>query len=902
MNRYLALKASAGSGKTFALTVRYIALLFSGANPNEILCLTFTNKAANEMKQRIMGTLLDLEHKEAYLDELMKTLKMPKREILRLKNSIVSDFLGGQIHILTIDKFINNILREFSGFAGIGDDYKIASLNLDYFIYKFLLSLDEKSFENFVEFIYTHGKSIDSLVDIFRFLDEKNEDFTPQSVDHQQYLLLQNMILQNAFLLKKSLLANEGLSESAKKALDFDDFDSLMEKGKTWLIKENLVEYSYFKKFVDFKTEDIFQTMRGLYGEFLALDSQKKLTHIFVLYKIFKAFKQNYTTLKSAFEFSDVTNRVYALLSEKIDKEFLYFRLDTKFNHLLIDEFQDTSLIQYKILAPLIEEVASGDSYEYKSLFFVGDTKQAIYRFRNGKKELFDTVCQTYPNIVVGQLPTNYRSAANLVGFVNTLFEPLSNYEYFAQNADSRIGGYIKVSSSSDDWLEELYKEILHLVSCGVNPSAITVLTFMNDEIFEISDYFKQYHQDIAIATETTNLLINQPSVKAIIALIKYFYFKDPLFLANFYALIAKKNEDELSQMVADFTDLATFTWDIASRYGLCDGNMHLFIEHLREYRDIVDFIYEIDLSEAVGINAKSDGVNVMTIFKSKGLEFDNVVLLDRFKAKSNFSQPILFDYEGINLLGIYYKTKNLEYFDEKYSASLQKEEQLQQNDMLNILYVALTRAKYNMVILKKEKSSVFDALGLEALEIGKIYVNTKDEKKQTINTHEVPYFVVPKQKIKSLKEDILDIHSEYFGIVTHYVLQNISTFDEASLNLVVDRARMKYYSHLESEAFLQIAQRVKALLMDAVFQELIQKAKTIAREQPLMYKGEVKIVDLYLDMGDFGVVVDYKTGSVRDEYFAQVATYKKALKSILNKPILGFILYLWDEPKFFEV
>ncbi len=88
--------------------------------------------------------------------------------------------------------------------------------------------------------------------------------------------------------------------------------------------------------------------------------------------------------------FADVTNALYTLLEDEISKDFLYFRLDGKIEHILIDEFQDTNIMQYKILAPLMGEVVAGiGSSEFKSLFFVGDIKQSIYRFRGGAKELF---------------------------------------------------------------------------------------------------------------------------------------------------------------------------------------------------------------------------------------------------------------------------------------------------------------------------------------------------------------------------------------------------------------------------------------------------------------------------------------------------------------------------------
>ena len=108
MKNYLALKASAGSGKTFALTVRYISLLLLGAKPKEILTLTFTNKAANEMSERIFHTLLNLGNDEAYLNEIIAQSGLSKEKILSKKEYLVNEYTNSTLSIFTIDKFIIN--------------------------------------------------------------------------------------------------------------------------------------------------------------------------------------------------------------------------------------------------------------------------------------------------------------------------------------------------------------------------------------------------------------------------------------------------------------------------------------------------------------------------------------------------------------------------------------------------------------------------------------------------------------------------------------------------------------------------------------------------------------------------------------------------------------------------
>ena len=129
----------------------------------------------------------------------------------------------------------------------------------------------------------------------------------------------------------------------------------------------------------------------------------------------------------SELSFSDVTHLVYHILNLIDDSEFLYFRLDSQIEHLLLDEFQDTSILQYKIIKPLISEITSGDGiFENGSFFFVGDVKQSIYRFRGGVSALFVAVKEEN-STHLEKLLTNYRSQKEIVLFVNSVFDLQKN-------------------------------------------------------------------------------------------------------------------------------------------------------------------------------------------------------------------------------------------------------------------------------------------------------------------------------------------------------------------------------------------------------------------------------------------------------------------------------------------
>ena len=223
MKKFLALKASAGSGKTFALTVRYITLLLLNAKPNEILTLTFTNKAANEMSERIYNTLLTLGDDEAYLNAIIKESLLSKKQILGKKNLLVKSFTNASLAIFTIDKFINNILREFCGYIGISDDFEIKEDDIEALSMKFLQSLDSKQFDALIDFSIYEKKKFNSIFDLFKNLLEKNENIEIVNIDSKLINVQKEQVLLSAYKIKEAILNCEIASNSAKKAKAKDD-------------------------------------------------------------------------------------------------------------------------------------------------------------------------------------------------------------------------------------------------------------------------------------------------------------------------------------------------------------------------------------------------------------------------------------------------------------------------------------------------------------------------------------------------------------------------------------------------------------------------------------------------------------------------------------------------------
>ena len=900
MKKYLALKASAGSGKTFALTVRYISLLLLGAKPNEILTLTFTNKAANEMSERIYKTLLTLGDDEAYINAIINQSNLSKEEILGKKAYLIKSFTNATLSIFTIDKFINKILREFCGYVGISDDFEIKEDDIEALSLKFLESLDSKQFETLIDFSHYEKKKFNSLFELFKNLLEKNEKVDILNIDATLIDFQKENVMTHAFKIKEAILNCSVASNSAQKAVDFEKFDDLF--GRTWLEKDTLADYSYFKKCANETLESYFSSLKDEIGIYYKLRAGYSLSKLFELYLMFKDFKFNFNRNKNYLEFNDISNLVYELLSTKIDKEFLYFRLDSTYSHMLIDEFQDTSLLQYKILEPLISEIMSGDTTKFKTFFYVGDTKQSIYRFRGGKRELFDYVAKTNPQLEVEVLNTNYRSCENVISYVNSLFLNLPNYEYFEQESISK-DGYVEVvvdnALEEDDKFVNIALKIDELIKQGLNPNDISILTYTNDDVLNLYYYLKQKFPDMKISTEMTSKLINQQNVKALINGMKYLYFKEEIYKENLNALIGMPLLNEINfDIEIKEKSVQEILKELASKLKIIDENVIKFIEVSSTFNNIVDFVYEVDKLDANMENSESVGLQILTIFKSKGLEFHTVILLDRIKRKNVDKSSLLFEYDSVELKNIFYKIKGYENHNLEYANALAKEKALSLEDEINILYVALTRAKNNMIIFKKQKSSVFDILNMNVCKIGNIkeslHINNEVKKIEKYEYRPLDLGTQEKQLSKEKELEVDHLHAKYFGLATHYCLEMISNFDEENLSYVINLAKTRYSNYLSEIDFEDIEKRIELLIKDEIFFSLIKDSEFIT-EQSLIYKEEVKIIDLLLYKDDTYFIVDYKTTKEElEEHKIQVLFYKKAIKEIFNTPnVKSFLVYL---------
>jgi exodeoxyribonuclease V beta subunit len=586
--------------------------------------------------------------------------------------------------------------------------------------------------------------------------------------------------------------------------------------------------------------------------------------------------------------------------------------LDARYKHILIDEFQDTSVEQFNIILPLIEESLGGNPNDFRTFFYVGDTKQSIYRFRGGKRELFDYVINFYPQIEELNLDTNYRSKKEVVEFVNDTFLKVPNYEYINQKSISN-GGYVEVVTDigldGDSPYSGVLEKIKFMRQSGVDLDNLAILVSTNEEVLNLYYYLMESDLNYPITTEMSSKLINQQNVKALINAVKYIFFQENIYKINTLALLGKDTQDSL-ELDIDIKNISLqkALKDIANSLNITDENIIKLIELSDQFGDIFDFVYEIDNLDASMTSPEKIGISILTIFKSKGLEYESVIVLDKLKRDSHSSEAFLFEYDKIALNHIHYKIKNKELFDEDYAKALLKEAELQRIDTINVLYVALTRAKHNLFVIKKEKNSIFDVLGLGDMQRGKLEAssNAKVSNKDKIQIHyNLINMGIQDIKLKTYSEDFGDLRSKYYGIATHFCLENGQTFHPSEIQTLVDLSKQRFLGILSINDFQQITKSLESLFENNTFKELIKDAKYLKTEQPLIYNGEIKYLDLLIIKENEYIVVDYKTSKTHhDIYIKQVSTYKKAIKKITNNSnIKGYIIYLHpDSTDFCEV
>ncbi len=873
MKRLLAVKASAGSGKTFRLANRYISLL-SVDNPVNIIAITFTNKASNEMKERIVKFLKELGNDENVLNMVCGELNISKGELLEKKNRLLRAFLNSDINIQTIDSFINKILRKFSYFAGVRSGFDIGVIDREVVFSKFLNSLNDREFLELIDVAKRENNFYD-LVELFEILYEKDKEL--KNITLTPFSKPDDREAKKAFLRLKDFILNSSASKQAKGTFNIEFYDAYK---SGWFCRESL-NYWHFKKVYEEWFDECLIIIQNYFKDYFNYVEYSFFESLFKFYNKYKEIKWKLKKDENRLDFKDIEHLVYELLREKLDKEFLYFRLDSKMNHILLDEFQDTSVTQWDIFEPIVTEIASGiGRREFRSFFYVGDIKQAIYRFRGGEKELFEKVALKYKpyGLEVEELNVNYRSAKNIVEFVNDKFN-------LKEKAHRKEGGYVEVDEATkEEMFDKLYEKIEFLMKNGVRESDIAVLVHKNNDILDVGDFLKSKGKKVV--TTKTKKVISQPNAKAVISLMKYLNDNtNKIEFLNFLSLIGKKwGKVEVDIQIKRPLLMIK---EIMDKFDLTDESTLRLLYHSRKYGTLVDFVDKIDEWDEEMPLREFDGIVVMTIHKSKGLEFKHTIVLDRLSKENNKKGNIVFYYEDVKLKKIKLKFKNREFVDKEYEMIVDKEKELAREDKKNLEYVAFTRAEESLIVLKRaevtkkgESKSAFVS-NLEKFTIGEV-IPSKESKHSFEEEVDVKIQNYGKQELKIKEEEYKpnDFEAIYLGNAIHYA------FECGDLEAV----RNRYGDFCD---------------IDEV-REKIEKSKPVIpngkKEVPFIFNGNVGRIDLLVE-GEEILIIDYKSTRPNDEraYIKQVRSYIEAVEKITGKKAKGKLFYV-DTQEFKEI
>lgn len=635
---FVVYKSSAGSGKTATLVLEYLKLCLK--NPNDFkrtLAITFTNKAAYEMKSRIIDTLVLISKAEVNFitTELKEYLEISEVDFQRrgevLLNLITHNY--DEFAVSTIDSFVHKIIRTFANELHLPSNFEII-LDKDDLIPEILDDLYGK---------IGHDKQLTDILLSFVFKqieDEKTHNISSILAQFVNYNLSEDVFAQKKFIntlnindfveiitfinKKQNQLKND-IQKSAKQAIDL--FYSVSLSADDVSYKKAGI-YGYFNKLQDVSAaKEILPGKRNIdtveNDKWLsknadqltisAIDEIKDdLTNIF--YKIIEDvpvyIMLNFinskiysvalvTEIQSLFqEFMERSSKVHISefnkkISDSIAEQpipFLYERLGFKFKNFLIDEFQDTSILQWNNLLPLIEESLSNNNFS----MLVGDAKQAIYRFRNGEVELFSNLPDLYPkdssllqqsreNLLKSQyqekvLDYNYRSGKTIVEFNNLFFINLlenenqvikKHYHNLEQIPIREQDSYVKLEIVEADNKEEFITEkhlriesfVIDAIKAGFEAGDICVLCRSRKSISGLANYL--ISKNYKVVSSESLLVNNSPKVSMIISLLHMITKPyEKIFLADFIIKYAElKGIENTEELLDDITDFSSETY-----------------------------------------------------------------------------------------------------------------------------------------------------------------------------------------------------------------------------------------------------------------------------------------------------------------------------------------------------
>ena len=1031
--------ASAGSGKTFTLVKEYLKVLLNSEDIfsfQKILAVTFTNKAAGEMKERVLSSLEDFAagKENDLFNIIIKEIDADKPIIQQRSKKILEAILQNYaaFSITTIDSFTHKIIKSFAYDLGlpqnfevemdavsllnqavdvliskIGSDKKLTKLLIDYSLDK---TDDDKSWDISRD-LNEFAKVLLNEDDIkhFRALaNKKLEDFTnlkTKLYSHQKELKEAIKNVGAAFL---DLIENHGIAHKdfmratipkffldlSAKSVNID----FLKRSET--IEKAIENHQYYSKTT---TTAVASLIENIVPEIINLYAQSK--------DLYSQFLMNKLALKNIIPLAVLNNinieleqikeenniRLNAefnqLISDNIKEQpapFIYERIGQRFQHYFIDEMQDTSELQWQNLIPLIDNALA---QENSNLLLVGDGKQAIYRWRGGKAEQFIELGSPLKNPFhvkkeIQSLETNFRSYSEVINFNNSFFQHTANFiqndsyknlfiEGNKQFENSKKGGFVSLTfleKEEDKDLEKLKypKKVLEKINKlkdSFSLNEICVLTRTKKDGVAVANYLSENGVDI-ISSETL-LIQNSPKVCFIIDVLKVlqnandeetrfevlYFLHQHLQIKNPKHIFFKEFSKVDNQTIFESLKLYGISFEISTFYQLpfyekieeiirgfnlihtSDAYLQFFldvvIEQQRKSTDVADFLEFWELKKdklSIVAPGSSNAVQIMTIHKSKGLEFPVVIFPCDVNIYKQINPKVWLNelpenYDNFEELLIPYN-KELSYVNDTGLEIYNQQREELELDNFNLLYVSLTRAVEQLYVITEMKIS---AKGEENTNFySGVFINyliqNKLWKEGVLEYYFGDEIRVSKNELQS---SVAEIHQKFistpwqehnvvllagasklwdtnqgkainFGNLFHEILSKIIT--EKDVSKII--AAYHQEGIIDKNQLLIINSTIISVVNHPKLASYFSEEVTVYNEREIVdTDNQIIIPDRLVFLGENEVVIiDYKTGNPSAENHQQLLKYERVLKTMHFKVDKKLLIYINDKIDVVEV
>ena len=1022
----LVVSASAGTGKTYRLSLEYIAALSKKANAEaidykNILVMTFTRKATAEIKEGILKKLsefieiydiskysklsvretilnhenLDEKKKANYINLIESIEKIEKglivdREFLDNLSNVYKDIIRNKekLKIYTIDAFLNIIFKNI-----VINLMKIKSYSLideaenSAYYKKVLESIftNKKLFNDFKNFFTENSeKNIDNYISVVNELISSRWKYILSLNDNKEYIKKEKLsidekpveILRELFsylendakkdlndVLKNDCKIYLGKTPETQRELLVRNANFFFQDGTAGLIyngnKLKKATDKEYKEYLISRQEVLKENLaKEVYNEILIPYEEKIFElslEIFRLYDMFKIRDKNFTFNDIAiYTYMTIFNKENGLMNENGLTDVFFESLDMNIETIFIDEFQDTSILQWKILYEFTKKA--------KIVVCVGDDKQSIYGWRDGEKRLFEnleTILKANPDT----LKKSYRSDINIVSYCNEFFSAISrkdNWPFKPSEINSKNQGYVKAICMSDlDKEANIYLVLLEELKAFEPYDNVAIIARTNNELNEIAQLLE--NEKIPYILNNEKNISEYPGIFECFELLKYLIYENELALFNFISsplsnigtedieVLLKNKKEVLSYInfsqdnnfilslenkkIINFLNkiidirknfknfkVQNLIYEIIKKFQFLDyfskenevKNIYDFYLLTNSYLSVLDLLNDYNDNKLIlaDLNSNKKGIELVTIHKSKGLEFKTTFVIKNDKKSKGFDINFLFEMNETydkttfslfakkgskNILKSCFEDKVLEYIKK-----IQEEE-------TNNFYVALTRPKNNLVILYNDR--LFEEKPLEdsslkdffSCEIGEIHKNKEiievETPKETsynsssyfLNSNIENEEIIDNFEVNNSKFLLETEEKRMIGILVHYFFENLKYASEEEVVFAKNLCYKKYLSYFGKKKLDEIFSKENIEMFLNKDKEIFSKKWNHIYNEYVLYdaidKKEYRIDRLMIKDNDDGTgeiyIVDYKTGGKNEN---QLKTYASVLKKTFKE------------------